>query len=65
MFPVCVAYVYAGEARGADTAAWRQLMRAESAMLNKTHYGQLLLDLVNAFERIRHQHFAESCTRLC
>ena len=47
-------YLYVGEGRGADIAAWRQLLRAEAAMLQRTQYGHLLFDLVKAFERIRH-----------
>ena len=41
-------YLYAGEARGATVAAWKQAARAESAV----SAGAVLLDLVKAFERI-------------
>lgn len=47
-------YLYAGEARGATVTAWKQAARAELAASAGTDYGQVLLDLVKAFERIPH-----------
>ena len=44
----------AGEGKGADIAAWRQAARAEAAAANRQTYGQLLLDMVKAFERVPH-----------
>ena len=35
-------------------AAWRQAARGEHAALTGSHYGQLLVDLVKAFERVSH-----------
>ena len=45
-------YLYAGEAKGATVAAWKQAARAELAIAADTDYAQVLLDLVKAFERI-------------
>ena len=47
-------YLYAGAAKGATVAAWRQSARAEFAAALNAGYGQALLDLVKAFERIPH-----------
>jgi hypothetical protein len=47
-------YLYAGVARGSTVAAWKQAVRAELALALKVDYGQALLDLVKAFERIPH-----------
>ena len=47
-------YFYAGPAKGADVAAWKQAARAElGASLGQEHC-IVLLDLVKAFERIPH-----------
>ena len=48
------AYLYAGEAKGPNVAAWKQAMAAEVAAAAKSivHYAQTLLDLVKAFDRI-------------
>ena len=48
-------YLYAGEGKGADIAAWKQAARAEAAGAYSLEYGQLLLDLVKAFDRIPHR----------
>ena len=45
-------YFYAGPARGAHVATWRQGFRAELARMKKESYAQALLDLVKAFERV-------------
>lgn len=47
-------YMYAGEAKGATVAAWKQAARAEHAIALKVDYGQALLGLAKAFERIPH-----------
>ena len=52
-------YLYAGAAKGATVAAWKQAARAERANLWGTSYGQVLLDLGKAFERIQHWHLAQ------
>ena len=48
--------LYAGPAKGADVAAWKQAARAEHAVKCNLVYGIVLLDLVKAFERIRHAY---------
>jgi hypothetical protein len=57
-------YPYAGEARGATVAAWKQAARAELAATLGTDYGQVLLDLVKAFERIPHHVLVREARRL-
>ena len=47
-------YLYAGQAKGADVAAWKQAARAEHAEAASAHYAQVLLDLVKAFDRVPH-----------
>lgn len=42
-------YPYAGEANGANVAAWKQAARAELAATLGTCYGQALLDQMKAF----------------
>ena len=56
--PVC----WGGE--GATVAAWKQAARGERAHLWKTSYGQGLLDLVKAFERIQHRHLVKQALKL-
>ncbi len=46
--------IYAGAGMGAQRAAWQASFHAEVASLAKFCYGQALLDLVKAFERIPH-----------
>ena len=48
--------LYAGKGMGADIAAWKQAARAALAVVATFHvgYGQALLDLVKAFDRIPH-----------
>merc|ERR1712153_232947 len=57
-------YLYAGAAKGATVAAWKQAARGERAHLWKTSYGQGLLDLVKAFERIQHKHLVKQAVKL-
>ena len=47
-------YCYAGKGMGADVAAWKQAAAAELSMTmaEYTEYGQALLDLVKAFDRV-------------
>ena len=47
-------FLYAGRARGANVAAWKQAAHAEGAAFAKVSFGQLLLDLVKCFERVPH-----------
>ena len=49
-------YLFAGAAKGATVAAWKQSARAEFATSLNAGYGQALLDLVKAFERIPHPY---------
>ena len=39
---------------GSQRAAWQVAFQAEAAALKSEHYGQSLLDLVKAFEKIPH-----------
>ena len=54
-------YLYAGERKGADIAAWKQAARAELASTTETPagYAQALLDLVKAFERVPTRYWPE------
>ena len=53
-------YLYAGAARG----AWKQAARAELAAAIGADYGQVLLDLVKAFQRIPHCILLSEALRL-
>ena len=53
-------FLYAGPAKGADVAAWKQAARAEHAVKSNLVYGIVLLDLVKAFERIRHAYLLKA-----
>lgn len=57
-------YLYAGAAKGATVAAWKQAARAELAASIGLDYGQALLDLVKAFERIPHWLLVREARRL-
>ena len=57
-------YLYAGAAKGATVAAWKQAARGERANLWKTSYGQGLLDLVEAFERVQHKRLVRQAVKL-
>ena len=59
-------YLYAGKGRGADVAAWKQAPRVELAATSqwRVGYGQALLDLVKAFDRIPHRLLAEDAAAL-
>ncbi len=46
-------WMYAGEALGADSAAWKRAASAEVASHQGAIYAQFLEDLVKAFERMR------------
>ena len=45
-------YFYAGPAKGADVAAWKQALVAETSHSAKMDYACVLLDLVKAFDSI-------------
>ena len=45
-------YLYAGEGKGAQVAAWQQAARGEAAARNEAAYAQGLLDLVKAFDSV-------------
>ena len=58
-------YLYAGVGKGANVAAWKQAARAELARaLPGVEYGQVLLDLVKAFERVPHHVLVREAARL-
>ncbi len=57
-------YLYAGPARGATVATWRQAARAELAAASNAHYAQALLDVVKAFEKIPHTVLRREAARL-
>ena len=57
-------YLYAGAAKGATVAAWKQSARGERAHLWGTSYGQALLDLAKAFERIQHKRLVRQAVKL-
>ena len=59
-------HLYAGACNGADVAAWKQAARAELAATSshQTGYGQGLLDLIKAFERIPHPVFVREVVAL-
>lgn len=57
-------YLYAGAAKGATVAAWKQAARAELTQALGVEYGQVLLDLVKAFERIPHHVLVREAVRL-
>jgi len=44
--------MYAGPAKGADVAAWKQSLMAEAASSMKLPYASTLLDLVKAFDSV-------------
>ena len=46
--------VYAGPAMGAQRAAWQTSFQAESSALSKLDYAQTNLDIVKAFEKVKH-----------
>ena len=57
-------YLYAGAAKGAEVAAWKQAARAELAVEGGASYAQVLLDLVKAFERVPHDILLREARRL-
>ena len=59
-------YLFAGEHKGADIAAWKQAARAELAATAScpVGYAQALLDLIKAFERIPHSVLASEAKKL-
>ena len=56
-------YFYAGPAKGADVAAWKQAARAELGAALNVDYGVVLLDLVKAFERVPHDWLVRQACR--
>ena len=58
-------YLYAGVGKGASVAAWKQAARAELALsLPGVDHGQVLLDLVKAFERVPHHILVQEALHL-
>ena len=56
-------YLYAGQGKGAEVAVWKQAARAELAGTASACYGQVLLDLVKAFERVPHHVLLREAVR--
>ena len=56
-------YLYGGAGMGAQRAAWQVSYRAEVAAHERLEYGQALLDLVKAFEKIPHKHLIAACKK--
>lgn len=59
-------YLYAGKGSGANVAVWKQAARAKLAATAswRVGYGQALLDLVKAFDRIPHHLLAREAAAL-
>ena len=57
-------FLYVGTGRGSTVAAWKQAARAEIAAASNEQYGQVLLDLVKAFERIPYRVLMREALRL-
>ena len=55
--------MFAGEGKGVDVAASKQAARAEYARAINTHFGQVLLDLVKAFDRVPFHILAREARR--
>ena len=45
-------YFFAGEAKGADVAAWKQAARAECSAYDGLGHTLALLDIINAFDGV-------------
>ena len=58
------AYLYAGKGRSANNVAWVMAARAELAASKKIEYAQVQLDLVKAFEFVRHDKLYEGAASL-
>ncbi len=57
-------WIYGGEGKSAETAAWRQALLAEAAAMSDAHYVQLLLDLVKAFDFVPHDQLVRLASLL-
>jgi len=56
--------VYGGKSMGAQRAAWQSTFQAEaSALRPNNHYAQTLLDVVKAFEKVRHDLLIDAAWR--
>ena len=55
--------MYAGPGKGAQRAAWQLAFQAESAALADSGYGQSMLDLVKAFDKVRHDVLAAAAKK--
>ena len=56
-------YLFGGQGRGAQRAAWMQAAKAEAAHMSKRCYGVVLVDLVKAFEKVPHHLVAAAAAR--
>jgi len=57
-------YLYGGECKGAQRAAWQAAFKAETAALRTRSYAESLLDLVKAFEKVPHGLLVLAAERL-
>ena len=57
-------YLYGGKGRGAQRAAWQNGFEAEASALDGQSFGQTLLDLVKAYEKIPHEHIVAAAAKL-
>ena len=57
------AYFYAGPAKGADVAAWKQSLLAEAAHSMQLPYVSTLLDLVKAFDTVPFDWMAKQASK--
>jgi len=59
------AYLYAGLAKGATVAAWKQAARAELTTTQRgISFGQVLLDLVKAYDHVPHHLLVQEAIAL-
>jgi len=56
-------YLFGGEGKGAQRAAWMQAAKAEVAGMTKKCYGIVLVDLAKAFEKVPHDKLAAAAAR--
>ncbi len=56
--------LHGGAAMGAQRAAWQSAFRAEAAANDTLFFGQSLLDLIKAFQRLPHHLIAAAARRL-
>jgi len=57
-------YLFGGECKGAQRAAWQAAFKAEAAALRTRSYAESLLDLVKAFEKVPHDLLVQAAAQL-